>query len=81
MPYGYFQLVRIISLTGFLILAYMANKSNFKITAIFYIGLIILFQPFFKIYLGRQIWNIVDVIVAFCLITSMFISLEKKKTL
>ena len=32
----------------------------------------ILFQPFIKIALGRQIWNIVDVVVVVLLIGSMF---------
>ncbi|GAQ14627.1 hypothetical protein MODO_2313 [Myroides odoratimimus] len=29
-----------------------------------YIVLVLLFQPFLKVALGRSIWNIVDVIVA-----------------
>jgi hypothetical protein len=34
--------------------------------------LALLFQPFFKIALGRQIWNIVDVVVGIGLLISIF---------
>lgn len=40
---------------------------------IMYGGLALLFQPFFKVVLGRQIWNIVDVIVRIGLLASKFI--------
>ena len=73
MPYGYFQLVRFVALVGFAILAYMANEQGRKTEVIIYVCLGILFQPFFKIALGRQIWNIVDVVVGIALIVSLFI--------
>ena len=62
MPYGYFQLVRFAALIGFAILAYKANEQGLKIETVIYICLGILFQPLVKIALGRQIWNIVDVV-------------------
>ena len=72
MPYGYYQLVRFAGLVGFSVLAYQANQQNRQTEMIIYIGLALLFQPFFKIALGREIWNIVDVIVAICLLVSVF---------
>ncbi|MGN8058722.1 DUF6804 family protein [Pedobacter sp. 22163] len=42
--------------------------------AITYITLAILFQPIFKIALGRFLWNVVDVIVALGLIISIYIN-------
>lgn len=44
---------------------------------IIYGGLALLFQPFFKIALGRQMWNIVDVIVGIGLIISIFMKPKK----
>jgi hypothetical protein len=38
-----------------------------------------LFQPFFKIALGRELWNIVDVIVAIGLIITLFLDKQQKK--
>ncbi len=72
MPYGYYQLVRFAGLIGFAILAYQANQRGRQTEMIIYGGLALLFQPFFKIALGRQMWNIVDVVVGIGLIISIF---------
>ena len=73
MPYGYYQLVRFAGLIGFSILAYKAYEINQRTGMIIFVGLALLFQPFFKISLGREIWNIVDVIVGVGLLLSIFI--------
>jgi hypothetical protein len=72
MPYGYYQFVRFAGLIGFAILAYQANKQGRQAELIIYGGLALLFQPFFKIALGRQMWNIVDVVVGIGLLISIF---------
>lgn len=76
MPYGYFQLVRFTALIGFVILAYKANEQGQKIEAIIYVCLAILFQPLIKISLGRELWNVVDVIVGLALLVSIFKKLK-----
>jgi hypothetical protein len=63
MPYGFYQFVRFAGLIGFVILAYQANQQGRQTEMIIYGGLALLFQPFFKIALGRQMWNVVDVVV------------------
>lgn len=73
MPYGFYQLVRFIGMVGFGILAFNAHEQSKSTEMIVYGGLALLFQPFFKIALGRDIWNIVDVVVAIGLIVSIFI--------
>ena len=73
MPYGYFQLVRFISMVAFAVLAYKANEEGQKTETIVYVCLAILFQPLLKIDLGRTLWNIVDVIVGIALIASIFV--------
>jgi len=72
MPYGYFQLVRFVALIGFAILAYNSNEQGHKKEIIVFVCLAILFQPLLKISLGRQVWNIVDVVVGVGLIISIF---------
>jgi hypothetical protein len=79
MPYGYFQIVRFAGLVGFGILAFQANETQKKEMAIIFIGLALLFQPFFKIALGRQLWNIVDVIVSIFLIATIFIERQRQR--
>jgi hypothetical protein len=59
-------------LIGFTILAYQGHKQGRQTELIIYCGLALLFQPFFKIALGREIWNIVDVIVGMGLLISIF---------
>ncbi len=71
MPYGYFQFVRFAAMIGFAYLAFQANSENNDQEIWIYGALAILFQPFFKIALGREIWNIVDVIVGIGLLVSL----------
>lgn len=90
MPYWYYQLVRFISMIAFLYLAYVEYEENkekniavgwtdtkTKYTPLFlYLALAILFQPFIKIALGRELWNIIDVLVGLALL----LTLLKKKS-
>lgn len=77
MPYGYFQLVRFLALAGFGFLAYKANEEDKSEQVFIYIALALLFQPFYKIALGREIWNMVDVVVGIGLLVSIFIPKKK----
>ncbi len=72
MPYGFYQFVRFTGLIGFAIIAYQANEQGRQTEMIIYGGLALLFQPFFKISLGRQMWNVVDVVVGIGLLISIF---------
>lgn len=74
MPYGFYELVRFLALVGFVALAYEENQNNNSTAVFVYIALALLFQPFFKIALGRELWNVVDVIVAVGLLATLFIS-------
>ena len=72
MPYGYYQFVRFVSMAAFVYLAYTANEEGKQTEAIIFGVLALLFQPFFKISLGRELWNIVDVITAIGLVGSIY---------
>lgn len=63
MPYGYYQFVRFAAAAFFAYAAYTENEYGRKELVLVLIVLAVLFQPFFKISLGRTLWNIVDVIV------------------
>ena len=79
MPYGFYQFVRFAALVGFAVLAFMANQNNKQTEMIVYSVLALLFQPFVKIALGRQIWNILDVVVGIALIVSIFQKPHRKR--
>ena len=69
--YGFYQLVRFVGFVGFSILAY--HQKDKKDTW-FYIWLFsaLLINPFFKVSLGRTIWNSIDVIWAVLLAVNVF---------
>ncbi len=76
-PYGYYEIVRFIALVGFFLLAYHGyNQSNLT-EILIYGSLGLLFQPFLKIALGRELWNVVDVIVGLGLIISLIMTENK----
>jgi len=71
MPYGYYQLVRFIGLIGFGLFAFRAYNRQDNTYFIIWLASAILINPIFKISLGRDIWNIVDVIWAIGLLISI----------
>jgi hypothetical protein len=79
LPYGYFQFVRFAAMVGFAVLAAKANSDESKNEITVYIVLAILFQPFIKISLGREIWNFVDIAVAIGLILSILFKIKSVK--
>lgn len=82
MPYGYFQLVRFVAMVVFGIMAYRYYVNNKAIAATVFGVLALLFQPIYKIALGRVTWNVIDVAVA-ALLVGLFVlekRLEKKTT-
>lgn len=76
MPYGYFQIVRLISTVVFGMMAYGYYKVKKETMAYVCGGVALLFQPFYKIVLGRVVWNVIDVVVAIGLII-LFLAEQK----
>lgn len=72
MPYGYYQFVRVASFIGFGVLALISFEQKKENIAFVYIGLVILFQPFYKIALAKSIWNIINAIVGTWLLFNFF---------
>ncbi len=79
MPYGYFQIIRIISMLVFGVMAYRYYQAKKEKLAWVFGILALLFQPFAKIALGRLMWNVVDVIVAIGLVVLFFVDKSNKK--
>jgi len=74
--YGYYQLVRFLGMVGFGFLAYydyQINQTWFWI----WLSSSILINPIFKIALGRELWNVIDVIWAILLMISIFTDKRK----
>lgn len=62
LPYAYYPLLRFIGLFAFGLAAYLSFQANVKIIP-FLLGLMaIIFNPFIKIYLGRDLWMVMDIV-------------------
>ena len=70
MPYGYYQLFRFTAMGAFSYLAYAEKERKEWMVVWIVSGLLV--QPFYKVSLGRDIWNVIDVIWAVILIVSIF---------
>ena len=82
MPYGYYMLVRFVAMVAFGLLAYQYYIRHKTVAATVFCVLALLFQPIYKIALGRATWNVIDVLVAVLLIALYVLEkrLEKKTT-
>jgi hypothetical protein len=70
MPYGYFQFVRFVGMIGFGLLGFQ-EKEKGNDFFVFWLLSALLINPIFKISLGRELWNIIDIIWAIVLIASI----------
>ena len=70
MPYGYYELFRYFAAGSFVLFA--INEKDNQSWMFIWIISALLVQPFFKAGLGREIWNIVDLIWSILLIVSIF---------
>ncbi len=77
MPYGYYELFRYVAAGSFVYFA--INEKDNQGWMFVWIISALLVQPFFKVALGRDIWNIVDVIWAILLVVSIFKRNESSK--
>ena len=75
LPYGVFELIRYAALIGFGYLAYKYFKARDEGKTLVFGTLALLIQPFFKLSLGRGIWNIVDVAIVIFII---YLLIKKK---
>ena len=82
MPYGYFQLVRFVAMVVFGVMAYQYYLRQKTVATVVFVVLALLFQPIYKIALGRVTWNVIDVLVAVLLVALFVLEkrLEKKAT-
>ena len=83
MPYGYYMLVRFVAMVVFGLMAYQYYTRQKPIASVIFGVLALLFQPIYKIALGRVTWNVIDVLVA-ALLIGLFVlerRLMKKTTI
>lgn len=79
MPYGYFMLVRFVMMVACGWMAYQYYLRQKTVGTWVFGILALLFQPMYKIALGRTVWNIVDVIVAIFFIVMFFFERKREE--
>ena len=77
MPYGYYNIIRLIATSVFVYMTYVYTEEKKMGLMVTFSALALLFQPFVKIAIGRTMWNIVDVVVAILLITLTIIDFKR----
>jgi len=71
-PYGYYQILRwvVAGVTGYS--AYLSYRQDKKAWTWIMAIIAVLFNPIAPIYLNREIWSVLDVIVAAIIFISIF---------
>lgn len=81
MPYGYFTIVRLAMAILAGCWAYKFFNDKQTAAGVISIGVLILFQPLVKIYLDRDTWNFIDIILAVLLILLVFFQQTQNRIL
>lgn len=76
-PYGYYQLVRFTGMIGFIWLCVLDKEK--PINKYIWLASAILINPIFKIALGREIWNAVDVAWVIIFVLTEIIDFKENK--
>lgn len=68
MPYGYYQFVRLATCAGMGWLAYEESSRKRHWYVLACVAVALLFNPLVPVYLGREVWSVVDAGLAVALI-------------
>lgn len=72
MPYGYYMVVRYGAAVIFGVMAYRYYEEKKNSWAVVWGALAFLFQPVIKIEVGREVWNVLDVLIALYLLWGVY---------
>jgi len=68
---NYVELIRYLVMVGFAYMGFSSLKQS-NTESFIYFALALLYQPIFKITLGQDIWNVINVVVVAGLVYSSF---------
>ena len=72
-PYGFFTLLRFVVFAVAVYVAWMAYEQQKEKWVWIFGFLAVLFNPFFSIYLNRDLWSIIDLVTGLFLVASVFV--------
>lgn len=73
LPYGYYTLLRIVVFIVAGIIAFLAFKNDKELLLILFGAISILYNPIIPVYLNKNTWIIIDVLVAVLFVLSIFL--------
>lgn len=76
-PYGYYQLVRLLGTIGFGMLAYYEFVKNSIIWAVIFGVSVIILNPVIKVSFSKNEWQVLDLL--FAVLVSIYIVLNKRR--
>ena len=76
--YTFYTFVRWTITVSFFCLVVNTLKNKQFERSVFFISMAILFNPIFKIWFKREVWQIIDIIVSLILIGMLIINMKKK---
>ncbi len=71
MPYWYYQLLKVILFVAFGYLAFIEFRNDVSLFPFIFLVFALVFSPIFNLKLGREGWNVVDIIAALVLVYSI----------
>ncbi|HRE40509.1 MAG TPA: hypothetical protein PLG90_04175 [Ignavibacteria bacterium] len=77
LPYGYYEFIRVVGMTGFILLAYFESDKADKTYMIIWICSAIIINPIFKIGLIRPVWIILDIFWIIFIIITLYYNLKE----
>lgn len=78
MPYGYYTLIRFLVMAGgigWAVRFFREERVYFALSAAL---VALLFNPIWKVALGRGVWNAIDVLLAILLVVLLYMRSKKK---
>lgn len=61
LPYGYYQVLRVVATVSFLFIAYTSHRNRYHLCTIIALVMAYIFNPLFPIYLRKSTWAVVDI--------------------
>ena len=64
LPYGYFMFLRLAITAAAAYVAYENFNKNIPIWGIVFVGIALLFNPFYTVHFDKSLWAVIDIVVA-----------------
>jgi len=64
LPYGYFMFLRLVITAAAAYVAYENFNKDIPVWGIIFVGVSLLFNPFYIVHLDKALWVVIDIVIA-----------------